>query len=197
MGKHEEPVAISVNIPHSQTGHCTACVGFRAGHIELVSQLIDGRFPDYNQIMPKRCDTRATVDTGALIKACQAAEVFARDSSNTLRLTVVPGGESEPGRVIVQATSAETGDNAGEVDAVIEGTPLEIAFNVTYLIDALKAMGTPQVTLELTTPSSPGVIRPVSPERSATDDSPRSEAEWGSKDDTFTHVIMPMHLGSR
>jgi DNA polymerase-3 subunit beta len=171
VGKYEEPVAIAVNTPRSQ-------IGFRAGHIELVSQLIDGKFPDYNAIMPKRCDTRAVLDTSALIKACQAAEVFARDNSNTLRLMVAPGSESEPGRVIVQAASAETGDNAGEVDAAIEGAPLEIAFNVAYLIEALKALGAQRVALELTTPSSPGVIRPVA-------------------DDTFTHLIMPMHLGGR
>jgi DNA polymerase-3 subunit beta len=182
LGKHEEPVAIAVNTPRSQ-------IGFKVGNIELVSQVIDGKYPDYNLIMPKRHDVHATLDTGALLRACQAAEVFARDSSNTLRLTVVPGDASEPGRVIVQAASAETGDNAGEVDAVVEGTPLEIAFNVTYLIEALKAtlaptawaqcgVGTPQVALELTTPSSPGMIRPVG-------------------DDAFTHVIMPMHLGGR
>ncbi|HKZ86600.1 MAG TPA: DNA polymerase III subunit beta [Anaerolineae bacterium] len=171
IGKHEEPIAIAVNAPRSQ-------IGFKFGNVELVSQVIDGKYPDYNLIMPKRRDARAALDTGALLKACQAAEVFARDSSNTLRLTVVPGGESGPGRVIVQAASGETGDNAGEVDAVVEGTPLEIAFNVSYLIEALKAMGTPQVALELTTPSSPGVIRPVG-------------------DDKFTHVIMPMHLGGR
>lgn len=189
MGKHQESIALAVNASHSQTGDRPTCIGFRAGNVELVSQLIDGRFPDYTQIIPRRRDTRAVMDTSALLKACQAAEVFARDSGNTLRLAVAPGGESQPGRVIVQAASIDTGDNAGEVDATIDGAPIEIAFNVTYLIEALKAtlaptawaqcsVGAPQVALELTTPSSPGVIRPIG-------------------DETFLHVVMPMHLGGQ
>ena len=63
-----------------------------------------------------------------------------------------------------------------ELDATIEGDEIEIAFNVKYLIEVLSVAGSPQVALDTTTSSSPGVIRPV------------GEAD-------FTHVIMPMHLG--
>ncbi|MCP4543946.1 MAG: DNA polymerase III subunit beta, partial [Chloroflexi bacterium] len=63
------------------------------------------------------------------------------------------------------------------VDASIEGGEIEVAFNVKYLIDVLSVIDTPQVALETTVATSPGVIRPV-------------------KDSTdYTHVIMPMHLG--
>jgi len=67
------------------------------------------------------------------------------------------------------------GDNDGEVDASVDGQGLEIAFNSRYLIDVLSVISEPQVTLDTTTPASPGVLRPV-----------------GSED--FVHVIMPMHI---
>jgi len=151
---------------------------FHLGNVELVSQLIDGKFPDYSAIVPKRHETRAVMDTAPLLKACRAASVFARENSNIARVTIAPGSELAPGHVTVQATSAETGDNAGELDASVEGAPIEIAFNVKFMIEVLSVAGTPQVALETTSPSSPGMIRPIG-------------------DDEFTHVIMPMHIGGR
>ena len=170
-GEQEDPVSILVTPQRSQ-------VLFHLSNVDLVSQLIDGKFPDYTAIMPKRYDTRVVMDTLPLLKACKAASVFARENANIARVGVAPGSELAPGHVTVQATAAETGDNAGELDAAVEGGPIEIAFNVKYMIDVLNVAGTPQVVLETTTPASPGVIRPIG-------------------DDSFTHVIMPMHIGGR
>jgi DNA polymerase-3 subunit beta len=64
------------------------------------------------------------------------------------------------------------------VDAAVEGAPIEIAFNVKYLIDVLNVAGAPEIVVETSTPSLPGVFRPAG-------------------DDAFTHVIMPMHMGGR
>ncbi len=113
-----------------------------------------------------------------MLKACKAANVFAREATNIARLTIVPGDEIMPGHLTIGATSAETGDNAGELEANIPGNPIEIAFNVKYLIDVLSVVGGHLITLETSAASSPGVIRPVG-------------------DDAFTHVIMPMHVGGR
>jgi DNA polymerase-3 subunit beta len=76
----------------------------------------------------------------------------------------------------VSATAAETGSNETIVDATIEGEAVEIAFNVRFLVDVLNVIDTPNVAIETTSASSPGVVRPV------------------GRDD-FLHVIMPMHLG--
>jgi DNA polymerase-3 subunit beta len=144
--------------------------------VVLVSQLIDGNFPDYRQIIPRERHTHTVLDTVLFLKACKMAQIFARDAANISRIQVEPGSELEPGRVRVSATAAETGEDVSELDASVEGEAIEIAFNVKYLIDVLSVMGAPQVSLDTTTSSSPGVIRPVG-------------------DDDFTHVIMPMHLG--
>jgi DNA polymerase-3 subunit beta len=168
-GEQEDPIVITVTPTRNQ-------VLFQLTDIVLVSQLIDGNFPDYRQIIPQDSTTHTVMDTAAFLKACKTALIFARDAAHITRLHVKPGTELSPGHVVVSATSAETGDDVSELDASIEGEDVEIAFNVKYLIDVLSVAGTPQVALDTTTSSSPGVIRPV-----------------GEVD--YTHVIMPMHLG--
>ncbi len=146
---------------------------FRMKDAELVSQLIDGTFPDYEQIIPQRHQTRTVLSTDAFLKACKQAEIFAREGSQIALINITPGDELQPGMVEISGQSEETGSNQTVVDATIDGPPLLIAFNVRFLRDVLDVIKTPNVALETTSDSSPGVIRPV-----------------GSKD--FLHVIMPM-----
>jgi DNA polymerase-3 subunit beta len=148
---------------------------FHLSNTDLVSQLIDGNFPDYTQIVPKSHSTRTLIGTQELLKAVKVAFLFARDAANIIRFAVVPGSELAPGQVIITGTSAEFGDNVGEMDATVEGETIEIAFNARYLIDALTVVGTPEIALETSSPSSPGVIRPVG-------------------GDDFLCVVMPMHI---
>jgi DNA polymerase-3 subunit beta len=169
IGDQEEPVEISVTENRSQ-------ILFHLANTDIVSQLIDGNFPDYNQIVPKSRATRTVMNTGDLQSAVRAASVFARESSNIVRLNIAPTNEMGGGKVVVAATSAETGDNVGEIDAQVEGDAIEIAFNARFLGDVLNVLHAPQVALETVTASSPGVLKPV-----------------GRED--FTHVIMPMHIG--
>jgi DNA polymerase-3 subunit beta len=168
-GEQTDPIVIHVTPTRNQ-------VLFQLTDVVLVSQLIDGNFPDYRQIIPRDRTTSTVLDTAGFLKACKMAHIFARDAAHITRIHVKPGTELSGDHVIVSATSAETGDDVSEIDANVEGEEIEIAFNVRYLIDVLGVIGTPQVTLGTTTSSSPGVIRPVG-------------------DVDFTHVIMPMHLG--
>jgi DNA polymerase-3 subunit beta len=125
--------------------------------IDLVSQLIEGKFPDYNQIIPKSYSTRTVLETNSLLKAARVSHLFARDSANIVKLEITPSGdELMNGRVTLIATSAELGDNVADVDASIEGSSMEIAFNAKYLIDVLSIIDSPQVALETTAAASPG-----------------------------------------
>jgi DNA polymerase-3 subunit beta len=151
-------------------------VVFRLKDAELSSSLIDGTFPDFQAIVPKSVSTRAILSTAQFLKACKAADIFARQASHSARITVTPGPASTPGKVQVNATAAETGTGETVIDASVEGPGIEIAFNVKYLVDVLTVVNTPNVALETTGASAPGGIRPV-----------------GRED--FLHVIMPMHLG--
>ena len=167
-GEQEQPIEVTITPARNQAL-------FHMTNVDLVSQLIEGNFPDYNQIIPKSYSTRTVISTNDFLKAAKTANIFARDAANIVRLEITPGVELAPGHLTMTATSAEVGDNVGEIDAVIEGEEMEIAFNAKYLIDVLSVVDAAQVALETTTSSSPGVIKPV-----------------GSED--FTHVIMPMHI---
>lgn len=145
--------------------------------VVIVSQLIDGAFPDYTAVLPKRHLTRTVLNTGELIRACKRANIFAREASHTARIKIDPGDEITPGQTTITATSTETGDNEAQLDASVIGDAVEIAFNVKYMIEVLNVINTPQVAIETTTALEPGVLKPI------------DEATQ------FTHVIMPMHFG--
>jgi len=152
---------------------------FHLQDVDLVSQLIEGKFPDYRQIIPTSHTTRTVLDKSGFLKAAQVSYLFTHDRNRAdpVRVEIVPGGELMPGHLTLAATSAELGDNVGQLDAAVEGDPIEIAFNAKYLIDVLSVIDTGQVALETTSASSPGVLRPIG-------------------DDDFVHVIMPMHLSN-
>jgi len=152
-------------------------VVFRVKDVEVVSQLIDGTFPDYQQIIPRSYKSRTLVSTASLLKACKQAEIFAREGSNVARFNIKSAqGEMQPSEVEISATSEETGKNETIVEATVDGGGLLIAFNVKFLREALEVIRTPNVALETSAPNAPGVVKPVG-------------------DDQFLHVIMPMHLG--
>lgn len=168
-GDSEEPVVMTLPLGRGQ-------VIFHLKDVELVSQLIEGNFPDYQQIIPRSYLTRTILSSQEFRKACKAADIFAREAAHSARFKITPGGDLEPGQVEVKATSAETGSNETVVGASVEGQGLEIAFNVKYMLDVLNVIDTPNLALETSGPASPGVLRPV-----------------GRED--FLHVVMPMHIG--
>jgi len=168
LADQEEPVEITMNQQKSQ-------VLFRLKNAEIVSQLIQGSFPNYSQVIPQSYTTRAVVDIGEFQRVIKMSSIFARDASGIVRLVITPGAELTPGKVIVSAQAEEVGGNVSEIDALIDGEEAKIAFNVKYLSDVLSVLHQTQVALEVTTPSSPGVIRPIGV-------------------DNYVHVVMPMFV---
>jgi DNA polymerase-3 subunit beta len=164
----EEPVEITVNQQKSQ-------ILFKLKNIEMVSQLIQGSFPNYSQLIPQSYVTRSVVDVAEFLRAIRMASIFARDGSGIVRIMVSPGVELTPGKLNISARAEEVGDNVGEIDAMVDGEAAKIAFNAKYLSDVLSVLDEKQVALESTTSSSPGVLRPV-----------------GS--DNYIHVVMPMFV---
>ena len=150
---------------------------FHTKEVELASQLIEGVYPDLEQVIPHSLQTRTVLSTAAFLKACKQAEIFAREGSHIARVSITPGSEMQPGTVDISGQSEETGFNQTVIDANIEGQPILIAFNVRFLREALDVIKTPNVVLETNIDTTPGVLKPVGQEN-------------------FLHVIMPMHLGS-
>ncbi|MCX6008252.1 MAG: DNA polymerase III subunit beta [Chloroflexi bacterium] len=168
MTEPDQEVEITLNSQKSQ-------VLFKLKNIEMVSQLIQGTFPNYSQLIPQTYGTKARIDVAEFQRAIRMASIFARDGSGIARVIITPGATAETGKVTISARADEIGDNVGEIDALVDGEAAKIAFNARYLADVLSVIKQAQVSLEVTTPSNPGVIRPVGV-------------------DNYDHVVMPMFV---
>ncbi len=168
LAEETEPIEMTFNANRSQ-------VLFRLQNAEMVAQLIQGTFPNYSQLIPQSYTCRAVVDRAEFLRETRIAAIFARDASGIVRLQIQPGQEVAPGRMTISARAEEVGDHRGDIDAVVEGEPAKIAFNSRYLQDVLQVLDCGQVALETSSPSSPGVIRPVGFEN-------------------YVHVVMPMFV---
>ncbi len=159
LSEQIDPVSIAITRQHQIVFHLT--------NIDLISQLIDGNFPEVSQVIEQPIAATATLDTAPLLRACKAVNVFAREVSDIARLTFAPG------TLKIGAPESQIGGNAVDLDMTLDGEPLEISFNVKYLIEALNAAGSRPISIGLVSPDRPCVIRPIA-------------------DTTYTQVIMPM-----
>ena len=168
IGGQQEPIEFTVTPSKSQAL-------FRLENIEVVTQLVQGTFPNYAQLIPQSYDTRAVVELKEFQRATRSASIFARDGSGIIRLHVTGAAEGS-GKLSISSRAEELGDNQGEVDAQVEGgDEAKIALNSKYLADVLDVLQESEVALETTRPSSPGVLKPVG-------------------NDRYIHVVMPMFV---
>jgi DNA polymerase III subunit beta len=166
LGDTDEPVNVMLAQAKSQ-------VIFSVDGTELVSRLIDGQFPNYQQVLPTSHQSRAVVDREELLKAVRLSALIASSAANVVRLKV--GEEGEEGVTI--AATADVGDAEGGVEASVEGEGVTIAFNARYLTEALQNLDGNQLALEFSGPLSPGVLKPID-------------------DADYVHVIMPVRTPS-
>ena len=172
VGESNEPVEMRVNPQRTQ-------VLFAMTDVEMVAQLIQGTFPNYNQLIPAEYGTKVLVNVDEFKREARIAAIFARDGSGIIRLQMAPGEAGMPGQLTISARADEIGDNEGKIDAKVEGEGSKIAFNSRYLQDVLNVL-TGTVALEMTSPSSQGVFRPVD--------------ENGVSAPGYVHVVMPMFV---
>lgn len=151
---------------------------FRLEDTDLTMQLIEGRFPDYNQIIPLGYDVQTVVKTADLLHVVKTARIFARFQADILVL------EIRDDTLKVSSTGGEMGDVEAEIPARVEVNGhkehwLDIAFNASFLLDALSVMGSDEVVIQTTTSNSPALFQPA-----------------GVPGNEFRHVLMPMSLKS-
>ncbi|MQG63240.1 MAG: DNA polymerase III subunit beta, partial [SAR202 cluster bacterium] len=159
ISDREEPVEILMTPAKGQV-----MFRIRGGDtVEIVSQLLQGTFPNYEQLIPQSYTTRAVMDLPTVLRAARTASIFARDGSNIIRMHLMPAeADTEPPKVEISARSEEVGDNEDTVDLdEIEGEEGKIAFNSRYLLDVLSVLEKGKIALETTTSSSPGVFKPT------------------------------------
>jgi DNA polymerase-3 subunit beta len=137
--------------------------------MEFVSKLVEGKFPDYNRVIPKNHKNSITLGRTALLATLQRTAILTSDKFKGVRLNI------DPGTLRVASNNAEQEEAVDELDIDYAGDSIEIGFNVTYLIDALTNMSQDMVRLELSDGNSSALF--TIPDNA-----------------TFKYVVMPMRI---
>jgi len=140
----------------------------------LTSRSLDGTYPNYRQLLPPSFQRRILLDRRGFVAALERVAVLADQHNNVVKLSADPAA----GTVMIRADAQDVGSGSEALPAEIEGEALEIAFNVRYLLDGLKAMTAERVALQANAPTTPAVLVPVDGE------------------ETFTYLVMPVQIRS-
>jgi len=127
---------------------------FSAGDVELISRVIAGTFPDYEQIIPKKSETQVVLDKDPLIRAIKSASLFCRQGLNHVNF------QFSSDKILISSSASQVGENIVEVPAKIEGPDVDIVFDYRYVLDGLSAIPSSEVLIKLEGNNSPGVFKP-------------------------------------
>jgi len=144
-------------------------IKFTLQGIEIISRLIEGQFPNYEQVIPKDSDKKIEASTSELAAATKRVAILTSEKSNSIRYQI------KAGKISISSKTPDMGEAKEEIDVIYKGEEISIAYNAKYVLDVLKNVGTEKVSIELTQPLSPGILRP-------------------SGDADYLCVIMPMRV---
>ncbi len=142
---------------------------FTFSGMEFVTKLVEGKFPDYNRVIPKNHRNSVTLGRAPLLASLQRAAILTSEKFKGVRLNF------EPGLLRIVSSNAEQEEAKEELEIDYTGEPIEIGFNVTYLVDALANMSQEMVKIELQDPNSSALM--TIPEHAG-----------------FKYVVMPMRI---
>ena len=154
---------IKVNVSTNQ-------VLFSIDGIELISRLIEGRFPDYEKIIPKDTKTTLTVSVEALSLVLKRVSLFARENNNSVKISA-----TNDGKMTVSSEETKVGEEKAELPIKIDGDNNKISLNAQYLLDVLTYVSDDKVTFLINDKAAPAVIKPV-------------------KEEDYVYVIMPLKI---
>ena len=154
--------AIEMQFANNQAKFCF-------GGMEFVTKLVEGKFPDYNRVIPKNHHNSVILGRAPLLASLQRTAIMTSDKFKGVRLNL------EPGTLRVASNNAEQEEAVDELDIDYGGDSIEIGFNVTYLLDALANMGQEMVKIDLADGNSSALV--TIPEN-----------------DSFKYVVMPMRI---
>ncbi len=130
-------------------------LGFRSGQTLVFTRLIEGPYPNYEQVIPRENDKAATVDKQGLSAALRRVGVVASDQTHRVRLAFSSGA------LKFTVSTPDLGEAADEMAVSYDGDPIEIGFNATYLLEILKYMPTDEVRLTMKAPERAATVEPV------------------------------------
>lgn len=160
LGDSEDPIEIDISANQ---------IRFRFGEVELLSKLVEGKFPDYQRVIPTGYTKAITLPREAWASALSRASILTSEKFKGVRFTL-----SEHA-LKIQTSNAEQEEAVEELDVEYTGTPLEVGFNVTYLLDALSNLKTESVKAEFGDANSSALLSVPG-------------------DESFKYVVMPMRI---
>jgi DNA polymerase-3 subunit beta len=128
---------------------------FVIGKTEIVSRIIDGRYPDYTQIIPQKNICSIELSTQELARAVKAATIFSKNGVNDINFDV----DLQKKNIIISAISGQTGEHNSVLEAQIKGENVSIILNSRYILDVLNVLSSDSVIIELVDANTPCVIR--------------------------------------
>jgi DNA polymerase-3 subunit beta len=143
----EEEMGIYFNVSHGF---------FKMGKSLTVIRLIDGEFPEYEQVIPKGNDKKVVMAKERMISSLKRVSTMASERMEGVKFSVTANS------VEMSSTHQDFGDAKEEVEVVYDGIPLQVGFNARYLIEAFNVIDTKEVLMELKDEGSPGILRPSS-----------------------------------
>lgn len=146
-------------------------VVFLWGDQVVTSRSLDGTYPNYRQLIPDSFNRVLELDRRGLIAALERVAVLADQHNNVVKLSSDPAN----GQLAISADAQDVGSGSEALAASISGEPIQIAFNVRYVLDGLKAMVADRVELRCNAPTTPAVLAPV-------------------EDGGFTYLVMPIQI---
>ena len=149
-------------------------VVFLAADQMVTSRTLEGTYPKYRQLIPDGFSRTLTMDRRALVGALERIAVLADQHNNVVKFSSQP----ESGVVLISADAQDVGSGSESLAAELSGDAIQIAFNVRYMLDGLKAMAGDRVVLHCNAPTTPAVLRPA-------------EEPYG-----FTYLVMPVQIRS-
>jgi DNA polymerase III subunit beta len=142
----EETVEIARNENH---------LGFRTGSTQVFTRLIEGPYPNYEQVIPRENDKSATADKAALTSALRRMSIVASDQTHRIRMAFANGSCK------LSVQTPDLGEAQEELNVSYEGDPLEIGFNAAYLLEILKYIPTDEVRMTFKAPERAATCEPV------------------------------------
>jgi len=146
-------------------------LGFRAANTEIYTRLIEGTYPNYEQVIPKDNDKVATIEKKSLESAVKRMAVVASDQTHRIRL------KFEPGRVHLNVLTPDLGEGHDELEVGYDGEELEIGFNANYLLEVLRYMPSDEVDVAFKAPERAATIVPT-----------------GDNESDYLCLVMPLRL---
>lgn len=148
-----------------------AQLGFFFGETEIYTRILDGEYPNFEKILPKKYTTKIILDKEKFLQAVKSASIFARDNANIIRFIITEG------EITISANTPQIGQNKVVLEGEVEGEGGEIAFNSRFVLDFLSHFQEEKLQLEMTGSLNPGVFR-------------------STTDDSYLHIIMPVRTTS-